>query len=434
MIPTLILLSHSLAPQPVETKLRGKPLLTDISRRAFDFFWKESPAPYYFTRDRAPNFADKKPREKSPASIAAVGYALSSNAIGASHGWVSRKAALNRSIAQVEAVLNKAPASKGWFYHFFDTDTGERMWNCELSTIDTSLLINGLMVAEGYFKSPKLTKLANQVYARIDWNYMLTDGGTKPDEKFFTMGYRPESGFIPARWNDYNELMHLYVAAYALWPDMPKDSWDKWARNPVEYKGIKLLRGGPLFLHQMAQGFYDFSGRRDRLGYDYWVAGRNGTLAQRQYCIDNPKNFAGYSANIWGLSACDVPDGYGAQGAPVDVTDNGTLAPVSATASVLYTPKESMDATEEFVTKYPASYGKYGFVTGMNPSKNWYAQDVIGIDLGQAQLNIENYLNGNPHKWMMSQPRVKKAMKIIGLSKTAEGTLSKRELYIPKAG
>ena len=427
MIPSLILLS-SVVSAPKEY-LQGRPLLRDVSRRAFDFFWKESPAPFYFTRDRAPNADGITPKEKSPASIAALGYALSSNAIGAHHGWVSRKAALDRTIAQVQNVLDKAPTYKGWYMHFIDTDTAARVWNSEASSIDTSLLINGLMMAEGYFKSPNLTKLANELYGRIDWKSMLTNDGTLPDEKFFSMGYNSENKFINARWNDYNELMHLYVAAYALWPEMPKQSWEKWARNPVEYKGIKLLRGGPLFLHQMSQGFYDFEGRRDRQGYDYWVAGRNGTLAQRQYCIDNPKGFEGYGPNIWGLSACDNPEGYGAQGAPVDVNDNGTLAPVSATASVMYTPGESMAATDEFVKKYPKCYGRYGFVTGMNPTKKWQSSDVIGIDIGQAQLNIENYLDGAPHKWMMSQPRVQKAFRIIGLRETDEGPVNKRDLH-----
>lgn len=433
MIPSLILLSHTVAPQEAATTLRGKALLRDVSRRAFDYFWNESPEPYYFTKDRAPDFAGKTPREKSPASIAAIGYALSSNAVGAHNGWVSRKQALDRTIKQVQFVLDKAPAYKGWYYHFFDTDTAQRVWNCEVSSIDTSLFINGLMVAEGYFKSPKLTKLANQVYGRIDWNWMLTNNGKLPNEKFFSMGYSPEHDFINARWGDYNELMHLYLAAYSLWPQMPRESWGAWQRNPVEYKGTKLLRGGPLFLHQMAQGFYDFSGRRDPQGYDYWVAGRNGTLAQIQYCIDNPKGFKGYSANIWGLSASDNPEGYGAQGAPVDVNDNGTLAPVSATASVLFTPKESIAATEAFVTQYPACYGRYGFVTGFDPTKNWYSPDTIGIDIGQAQLNIENYLNGGPHKWMMSQPRVQRAFRKIGLRKTAEGPLNSRALYVEPA-
>ena len=431
MIPTLILLSSAATPS---TPLKGKALLSDVSHRAFDFFWNESSAPYFFTKDRAPNSAGGKAKEKTPASIAAVGYALSSNAIGAHRGWVSHKAALDRTIKTVENVLAKAPAYKGWYYHFFDPANGERMWNCEVSTIDTSLLINGLMVAEGYFKSPKLTRLASELYGRMDWTFMLTDNGTKPQEKFFTMGWKPEEKFLNSRWNDYNELMHLYVAAYALWPGMPKESWDKWDRHPVEYKGVHLLRGGPLFLHQMAQGFYDFEGRRDRLGYDYWVAGRNGTLAQRLYCIENPLKMAGYGENIWGLSACDNPDGYGAQGAPVDVTDNGTLAPVSATASVLFTPRESIAATEAFVTRYPESYGRYGFATGINPGKKWQSQDVIGIDLGQGQLNIENYLDGGPHKWMMSQPRVMKAFRIIGLKKTSEGAVNHRALQVNPKG
>ena len=110
-----------------QTELRGDALLQDISHRAFDFFWKESPAPYFFTKDRAPNFPGKVPKEKTPASIAAIGYALSAYAIGADHKWVSRKDALERTCITVRNVLDKAPAYKGWYYHFFDPADGSRM-------------------------------------------------------------------------------------------------------------------------------------------------------------------------------------------------------------------------------------------------------------------------------------------------------------------
>lgn len=413
--------------------LHGEALLDDVSHRAFNFFWKESPAPYYFTKDRAPNFPGKVPKEKTPASIAAIGYAMSAYAIGAHRHWVSKEEALERARVTVRNVLDKAPAYKGWYYHFFDPANGERMWNCEVSTIDTSLFINGLMMAEGYFKDKRLTALANEVYSRIDWTFMLTNNGKMPSEKFFTMGYTPEHDFINARWGDYNELMHLYIAAYALWDKMPVESWARWDRNPKEYKGFHFFRGGPLFLHQMSQGFYDFRDRRDRLGYDYWVGSRNATLAQRAYCAENPGHFKGYSESIWGLSACDNPQGYGGNGAPVDVNDNGTLAPVCATASVIFTPKESTEATEAFVAQYPESYGIYGFSTGINPNENWQSQDVIGIDIGQAMLNIENHRDGSPHRWMMSQPRVQRALAIIGLRKTSEGPSEKRPLRIEPA-
>lgn len=412
--------------------LKGEALITDVSRRAFDYFWNESKAPHYQALDRARNSKSLAPHDRTPASIAAVGYALAACAIGADRGWITRRRALERARAIASATLAHAPSHRGWFYHFYDPKTMERMWNCEVSTIDTSLYLNGLMVAEGYFRDAKLKTTADRTYARVDWRYMLTDDGAKPGSLFFTMGYSPENGFIGSRWDDYNELMHLYLAAYALWPEMPKDSWDKWVRTPVTYKGLEFFRGGPLFLHQMSQGFYDFKGRRDRLGYDYWVGSRNATLGQILYCTENPLKYKGYGKDIWGLSACDVPDGYGAQGTPPDVRDNGTLAPVSATASVLFTPKESIAATEAFVREFPESYGRYGFTTGFCPNQNWVSPDVIGIDIGQAMLNIENYQNGGPHRWMMRQPRVARALRKVGLLRTQEGRFTARKLRVEK--
>lgn len=412
-----------------QSPLKGQALVDDVSRRAFNYFWEQSPAPNYFTLDRAPNYPGKLPHEKTPASIAAIGYALSAYAIGSHRGWVPKRRALDRTIKTMERVLDKAPSHRGWFYHWFDPVTGERMWDCEVSTIDTSIFLNSLVMAEGYFKSPKLTALANKVYERIDWKFMLTDDGAKPDSLFFTMGWRPETKFIGARWDDFNELMHLYLIAYTLWPDMPKASWDKWKRNERIYKGIEFLRGGPLFLHQMANGWWDFKGRRDRLGYDYWVDSRNATLAQIAYCNDNPKGWKGYGGDIWGLSASDFPGGYTASGAPVDVNDVGTLAPVAATASMPFTPAESIRATEAFVHQYPKSYGTYGFTTGMDIGKDWYSKDIIAIDIGQAILNIEVARDEAPYKWMLSQKRVQKAYEIAGLKLTNEGPIEMRPLH-----
>ena len=423
MLSTLLL--ASLASQ---TPLRGQGLLDDVSHRAFNFFWEQSPAPNYFTLDRAPNDIGAAPHEKTPASIASIGYALCAYAIGSHRNWVSREKALRRARITAEAVLEKAPQYRGWLFHWFDPSTGERMWNCEASTIDTAIFLNGLLMAEGYFKDERLSAAATKIYKRVNWQSMLDDDGSRPSAKFFSMGYVPEHKFIKGQWHDYNELMHLYLAAYVLWPAMPASSWDEWERTPVKYAGLDFFRGGPLFLHQMSQGFYDFKGRRDHLGYDYWVGSRNATLAQIAYCTENPKKFDGYGKDIWGLSACDNPDGYNANGCPVETNDNGTLAPVSATASVLFTPHESLAATEAFVTKYPESYATYGFATGINPTKKWHSPDVIGIDIGQALLNIENARDGAPHMWMMSQPRVQKAFKKIGLNKTSEGDPLKRPL------
>jgi hypothetical protein len=412
------------------SQLHGAALLDDVSHRAFNYFWEQSPNT--FTLDRAPNYPGVSPRPEAnnPASIASVGYELCACAIGSHNHWVSKNEGLRRAILTATTMYEKAPQKNGWFYHWINPKNYTTMWNSELSTIDTSIFLNGLMMAEGYFKSPKLTAIANKIYHRIDWKFFLTDGGKEPNQIFFSMGFHESDGFNTYTWHDFNELMHLEILSYVLWDKMPIASWNNWDRVPKEYHGLHFLRGGALFMHQMAAGFYDFKNRRDRLGYDYWVDGRNATLAQIAYCNENPKNFEGYGGNIWGLSACDVPDGYNANGAPVDVSDTGTLAPAAAVASAPFTPSESIKAAEAFVKKYPESYGKYGFTTGITPSKKWKSDFVIGIDLGQVMLNIENWRDNGPHEWIMSQPRVKKAFEKIGLVITHEGPPASRPLYI----
>lgn len=419
---------RSMPPTRPTTGLTGQALLDDISRRAVTYFWDESPTPYYITRDRANNTTHNTDPTVGIGSIAATGYQLCALAVGANRGWLDRTAALNRARAVAANVRDHVPTYKGWMYHFISLSDGSRQWNSEASTIDTSLFINGLMMAEGYFKDATLTATANQIYGRLDWTSMRTNDGALPKSKSLSHGWTPESGFISYRWDTYSELMHLYLAGYALAPNAMAGTWEYWKRPVTNYGGYQLCLGGPLFMHQMSHGFYDFRWRRDRLGYDYWVEGRNATLAQRQYCVNNPGNYTGYGSDIWGLSACDNPWGYGAQGAPGWVSDNGTLAPAAPVASVIFTPTESLAAAQAFAARYPASYGLYGFTTGLNPTQNWQSADVIGIDLGQAMLNIENARDGSPWSWMMSQPRVVSAFWTAGLVNSRSDSLTTRPL------
>jgi hypothetical protein len=180
----------------------------------------------------------------------------------------------------------------------------------------------------------------------------------------------------------------------------------------------------------MSHIFFDFKGKRDMLGYDYWVSSRNNTLAQIGYANANPKKFKGYGGGIWGLSACDVPDGYGAQGLFAGWEDNGTLAPPCAVASMMFTPKESLASAEAYVRYYPETYGKYSFVTGFNPSKRWVSKDMIGIDHGQMQLGIENARDGFPNRAFMTSPQVQRGMARAGFRITNEGAIEKRPLLI----
>lgn len=407
--------------------LTGQALLDDLSKKSVQYFWDQSHPKTGFTRDRAANEGTQGPNNVS--SIAATGYALSAYAIGAQRGWLNRDEARKRVITTITSVLNLHSGKNGWYYHFVDWQTGQRVWNCEVSSIDSAIFFAGLTVAERGFNDPKISKLAEQVFSRVNWNWMLTDGGAQPNSLYFNHGWKPE-GFLNYRWSGFCEMLFLYILAYGHHPTMPQGSWNAFARPLVTYNTTELLAGGPLFMHQMTQGFYDLKEYRDELGYDYFVEGRNATLANRQYCLNNPLGFTGYGSNIWGLSACDIPGGYGAQGAPGWISDNGTLAPAAAVASVIYTRTLSIRAAEAYLQNYPASYGRYGFTTGLNPSQNWRSPDVIGIDLGQMMLNIENARDGIVYKWTMGNPKTRTAYDKIKLRRTAEGVWETRPLRL----
>lgn len=406
-----------------------KPSFDDLSYRAFTYFVEASHPRTGFTKDRSRNFEPDVPTNRV-ASIAAMGFTLSAYAIGEHRGWMPRSEAVGRARHLVRNLMAKAPRDHGWFYHFFDWETGKREWNCEVSTIDTSIFLAGLLMSEMAFQDAEFTALSQQIQKEIDWKWAITRDGARPNSPFVCMGFRPEQGFLDHDWASYNELPMLYVQAYGLYPQMPKEGWDKIERPQFHYKGYDFLAGGPLFMHQMSHVFVDFKGVRDPLGFDYWVNSRNAILANRQYCIDNPKGFKGYEPDVWGLSASDSPKGYEAQGAPGNIYDNGTITPSSAIAAAMFDRKTAEEVTKGTYQKHPGTYGKYGFTIAFNPTESWMSPDVIGIDLGQLLLSLENARDGFPNRMSMKHPVISKGMKLMGFKATSEGPITSRKLRI----
>jgi len=395
--------------------LAGPSILDDVQHRAVNFFWNESDSVTGFTKDRATN-ADG-PDTHDIASCAAVGYALIAYPIGVEHKWLSKQDALDRTKTTLAHLLTTWQQSHGWLYHFANWKTGERQWKSEASSVDTSLCLAGILFAERYWKDPIVTRDAEAFEKRIDWNWMLTDGGRQPNAIHLCMGWHPEDGFINARWSDFNEAKFLYIQAYGL-TDITNAGWDKVNRPALTYKGIDFIAGGPIFMHEMSEGFYDFRGRRDRLGYDYSIEERNDALANRQYCIDNPKNFKGYGPDFWGLNACDGPDGYNAFGAPGWINDDGTVCPTGPLAAMPAVPKEAASFAAALRREYPAAWGKYGFPDSLNPSRNWIDGDVLGLDLGMMLCATENYRSGLIWRINSANPVIKKGFERAGLRKT----------------
>ena len=202
-------------------QMRDQALLDELSKRAVRFFWEQSEPSTGLTRDRGPNKKGGPENNANISSIASTGYALAAYAIGTKRGWLEREPALKRARLTLNTVLNKLEGHKGWYYHFVDWSTGKRQWNSELSSIDSALLFSGMLMAESGFKDPEFTKLSKEIIGRVDWNFMLTNDGTKPDSLSFCMGWSPDKGFIPARWDSFNEAAFLFVLGYSQWKDMP---------------------------------------------------------------------------------------------------------------------------------------------------------------------------------------------------------------------
>lgn len=393
-------------------------LLDDLQKRAVSFFWKESNPKTGFTKDRASNFKDN---DFTVASCAATGFALAAYPIGVERKWFKRDEALARTKTTLKSLLSDHEGFKGFYYHFVDWETGKRAWNSELSSIDTAILIAGVIVAKEYWNDPQVTKLADAIVRAPDWKWMMTDGGDKPNEVFVSMGWDPAKGFIDARWlrHAYSEESMLYIFAYGSNKSLTTEGWDRGKREILKYKGFEYFTGGPLFMHQMSHGFIDFSEKRDRLGINYWFCTQQTTLANRAYCIENPKGFKAYGSDFWGLSASDSPDGYRAFGIPNMHDDNGTITPTSVAASMPFTPDESMACLENLKKSYPSAYGKYGFSNALNPSRDWVGPDVIGIDLGMMLVGVENFRTGLIHRLTSKNEVVKQGMERLGFHAAA---------------
>src|SRR5579871_5083928 len=233
------------APPP----LSNAALQTEVQRRAFRFFWEKSDPNTGLTNDRAANRGED---DYTVASIASTGYALSSLPIAVEHKWISRDAAYQRALLTLQFLYEKLPNEHGWYYHFVDKRTGERVWKCELSSIDTALLLLGALSAGQYWHGTEAQRLANAIYDRVDWTWMRTNGGAKPDKLVLAMGWKPESGFLESNWDHYCELMYLYLLGMGAKKDpLPKESWAAWKRDVAEYGGRITLANGPIFMHQM---------------------------------------------------------------------------------------------------------------------------------------------------------------------------------------
>jgi hypothetical protein len=417
--------------------------LDTVQRRTFDWFWETTNTANGLVPDRWPT--------RSFSSIAAVGFGLTSYLVGVERGWITRQQARDRvletlrffALAPQSAEASNVTGYRGFFYHFLDMERGLRFEKVELSTIDTGLLLMGVLSARQYFDRPDagdstVRALADSIYFRVDWPWARNGAAS------LTMGWHPETGFIDSRWIGYDEAMLLYALALGS-PTHPigPEAWEAWTAGYKwgRFRGQDYVMFAPLFGHQYSHVWLDFRGIQDAYmrgrGIDYFENSRRATLAHRAYASANPGAWRGYADSVWGLSASDGPldssfvlagrqrqfHTYWARGAGTDeINDDGTIAPTAAGGSVPFAPEIAIPALAAMRRQYgDALFGRYGFVDAFNPSLTdgglkvpqgriqpgvgWFDTDYLGIDQGPILLMIENQrsqfvwrlLRGNPH-------------------------------------
>ena len=390
-----------------------------------------------------------------------MGFALTAYPVGAEHGWITRVQAADRTRATLrffwtapqDSAVTGSTGYHGFFYHFLDMTTGTRFQNVELSTIDTALLLAGVLFAQSYFDSPdpveaEVRRLADSIYFRVDWNWAQN----RPPA--VSMGWHPEGGFIPADWIGYNEAMVLNILALGS-PTHPVDSttWAAWVGGYSwgTFYGQDFVQFAPLFGHEYSHVWIDFRGIQDTYmkgrGIDYFENSRRATLAQRAYAIANPGAWTGYTKDVWGLTACDGPANvtlslggrlrefhtYWARGAANgDIRDDGTLCPTGVGGAVPFAPEFTIPALLAMRTTYGNHlFSTYGFLDAFNPtftaagrqetgtvdpSLGWFDVDYLGIDQGPILLMIENYRTQLVWNVMKKNPHIVRGVKRAGFT------------------
>ena len=383
-------------------------LLDEIQRATFQFFWDEASQKTGQVRDRAlANGNDSR----MMSSIAATGFGLTSLCIGDQRGYGKSPEIVERVQKTLRFLANDLPNEHGFFFHFIHMETGERWEKCELSSIDSSLLLCGVLTARQYFADQEIKDLATKIYERIDWPWMLDGAST------LSMGWTPESGFLKARWEHYCELMMIYLLAVGSpTHPIPAGSWDAWTRPRIQYQGIDYISGNdPIFTHQYSQAWFDFRKKRDAYA-DYFENSVKATTAHKLFCMSLGDKFPDYSENLWGISASDYVNGYTAWGGPPPQGPiDGSIVPCATGGSLPFLFDDCMRVLRNLRGHYrEKAWVKYSFVDAFNPLTGWYDPDVLGIDLGITMLMAENHRTGLIWNTFMKNPEAQSAMQKVG--------------------
>jgi hypothetical protein len=343
-------------------------------------------------------------------SIAATGFGLTALCIAQEREFISWPQAHDRALATLHSLWSKLPNHRGFFYHWANIDTGERVWDAEISSVDTAILLCGVLACREHFRSPEITRLASDVFNRVDWTWLSEDTLLLPH------GWSPEIGFLSYRWDLYSELMMMYLLGLgSLSHPLREATWSAWKRTQFEYDGLRYIGSfAPLFVHQYSQAWFDFRGKKDKYA-DYFQNSVIATDVHRRFCLELAGQFPTYSDDLWGITSSDSQNGYVVWGGPPATGPiDGTVVPSAPAGSLPFLPQPTMRVLRNIRSRYPAAWGRYGFVNAFNPLKNWYDGSFIGIDTGITMLMAENARTGFVWSTFMKSPEARRGMQRAG--------------------
>jgi len=414
--------------KPSLKDLTDDEFLNLISRKAF----------YYFMDNQHPKtglFADSA--GSADASIAVSGFGLTALCIGAERGWIDKEEAENRALKCINTFIKNtkdpndiiAEGKYGFFYHFLDMDTAKRVKNCEVSTVDTALLLCGAITAGEYFGGI-VKEAAESLYKNAQWDKFLNKNRNSSHFNCFTMGWTPEGDFHETHWDFYSDetmlinLLAIGSPTYSVNPNV----FYSFTRKKGKYKNGELFIyswNGALFTYQYAHAWFDFRGLVDKEGVNWWHNSINASIANRKFCIDNSNKYITYGPSSWGITSCELRDGryvmhFGVPpcGRSIPVHD-GTISPSGAAGSIIFIPFKSLSALKYYYT-LPHLWGVYGFKDSFNIDKNWYSQKYYGLGKGIELLMIENFRTGFVWKHFMKNQHVINTIKKAGLKNKNE--------------
>jgi len=383
-------------------------LLEEMERANYLYFWEQASPQTGLIRDR---FNVRGDDRGGVSSIAATGFGLTALCIAEKRRYLTYNQVLNRILTTLRFLWRKLPNHRGFFYHFADMNTGERQWDSEVSSVDTAILLCGVRTATQCFDHEELNDLAEDILNRVDWTWLSEDTTLLP------LGWMPEVGFLPYRWDGYSELMMMYLLGLGSpTHPLPADAWNAWKRTTFEYRGLRYIGAfAPLFVHQYSQAWFDFRGKRDKYA-DYFQNSITATEVHMLFCLELAKQFPDYSEDLWGITASDSVHGYVAWGGPPATGPiDGTVVPSATGGSLPFLTQPCLRVLRNMRQRYgDKAWSRYGFVNAFNPLTKWYDTDVVGIDTGITMLMAENLRTGFVWEMFMKNPEARRGMERAG--------------------